>query len=642
MFLKSLKIEKNSGIIRDISFTKGLNLIIDETRTDVAQESGNNVGKTTVLKLIDYCLGGNGDNVYRDVEFKNKLNTHLEDFIKGNNVTVTLILKSDLSDDESQEITIRRNFLARSLKIQEINGEQYNQSEFDKKLKQLIFHTSSEKPTFRQIISKNIRYEKQRLDNTVRVLHATTTFEEYEALYFFWFGIDTDTASRKQKLQLEKSTEEAVLKRLKRETSLSQITQAISIIDLDIRELNLAKTNFNINKDYEADFQSLNNIKSNINKLSTDLGRLEIRRRIIVEAQEELQRQEFVADVEELREIYNSAEALMPEIQVTFEQLVAFHNKMLDEKVNFVTKELPILEQKLADLNSSLQAYLLEEIALSQKLDKAGAIDELESIIKKLNTKYQQKGAYEEQLRQWNTSTEKLERIEEELEEINAGISSYGQDLEASIALFNKYFSKISRKLYGEQFILSQSNNGRAYQLDVSSIGGLGTGKKKGLIAAFDIAYVEFCDEKGIPCLHFILHDQVENIHDNQLTLISEVTNEANVQFIVPVLRDKLPTDINPEQYKVLSLSQDDKLFRIESSQEDSHQVRAELSPSPVAPLAGTVESSAQVVESDETGQPPLSEYSPVPQPAPGTPRQVPEPAKVDQPQNKRIVSKKK
>jgi len=68
-------------------------------------------------------------------------------------------------------------------------------------------------------------------------------------------------------------------------------------------------------------------------------------------------------------------------------------------------------------------------------------------------------------------------------------------------------------------------------------------------------------DEKGLSCLHFILHDQIENIHDNQLSLISEVTTDANVQFIVPVLRDKLPPDINPDQYKVLSLSQDDKLF---------------------------------------------------------------------------------
>ena len=57
MFLKQLTIESAAGTIREISFRKGMNLIVDETQTDDQRESGNNVGKTTVLRLIDYCLG---------------------------------------------------------------------------------------------------------------------------------------------------------------------------------------------------------------------------------------------------------------------------------------------------------------------------------------------------------------------------------------------------------------------------------------------------------------------------------------------------------------------------------------------------------------------------------------------------------
>ena len=136
--------------------------------------------------------------------------------------------------------------------------------------------------------------------------------------------------------------------------------------------------------------------------------------------------------------------------------------------------------------------------------------------------------------------------------------------LETRISSFNKFFSKISNELYGEQFILSQDKNERAYELKISTIGGnLGTGKKKGQIAAFDIAYIQFCEDNDIPCLHFILHDQIENIHDNQLTLISDVVSSTNIQFVVPILRDKLPPDIAPELYKIISLSQNDKLFRV-------------------------------------------------------------------------------
>lgn len=57
MFIKKLIIEGTSGIIRDIEFKKGLNLILDDTPSDNIRATGNNVGKTTVLKLIDFCLG---------------------------------------------------------------------------------------------------------------------------------------------------------------------------------------------------------------------------------------------------------------------------------------------------------------------------------------------------------------------------------------------------------------------------------------------------------------------------------------------------------------------------------------------------------------------------------------------------------
>ncbi len=59
-------------------------------------------------------------------------------------------------------------------------------------LKELIFKTRSEHPTFKQLKSKNIRDEKNKLVQTIRVLNPFTTDVAYEALHLFWFGIDID------------------------------------------------------------------------------------------------------------------------------------------------------------------------------------------------------------------------------------------------------------------------------------------------------------------------------------------------------------------------------------------------------------------------------------------------------------------
>lgn len=428
----------------------------------------------------------------------------------------------------------------------------------------MIFYSSSDKPTFRQIISKNIRYEKNRLDNIVRILHSTTTFEEYEALYLFWLGIDTDTATRKQRLQSLKSAEENVLKSLKRDANESILKQALSVIERDIYELNQLKSRFNINENYEIDLTHLNELKSAINQLSTAITRIEVRKSIIVEAKQEIEKEYANVDVEQLREVYLSAGKFIPEMQTRFEEMLSFHNTMLKEKIKFIGGEIPKLNLELDRLTGILRENINKEKEIAIKLKKSGVISELEGIVYKLNLKFEQKGKFEEQLRQLNDATERLQAMETELTNINEGIAFYDKDLEEKIVQFNFFFSKVSQKLYDEQFILSHQKNSRAYELKVTSIdGNLGTGKKKGQIAAFDIAYIQFCDSNSIPCLHFILYDQVESIHDNQLTILAEVASQNNIQLVIPVLRDKLPPDLKPELYQVLILSQESKLFKI-------------------------------------------------------------------------------
>lgn len=200
MFLKQLLIGNDDFIIRDITFHKGINLILDNTKSDDKKESGNNVGKSTVIKLIDFCFGSKSESIYVDPEFK-KPNIQVENFLKENNIIITLKLVEDLEDSTSFELIIKRNFLKNSEKIQEVNGETIkDDKKFRQKLKELIFKSSEEKPTFKQIISKNIRDDKNRVEHTLKVLSPYDSQDAYEALYLYWLGINLDSSKRKQEL----------------------------------------------------------------------------------------------------------------------------------------------------------------------------------------------------------------------------------------------------------------------------------------------------------------------------------------------------------------------------------------------------------------------------------------------------------
>ena len=168
MFLKQLIIQNKNTIIRDIHFHKGINLIVDETPVGSSQQAtGNNVGKTTVLRLVDYCFGADGKNIYQDTEFNKQPNTTIENFLKENEIILTVVLVDNL-DAPIEQIVIRKNFLARNKKLQEINGKNIaDNKEFDKALKIELFKTEVDKPSFKQIISKNIRDEKNKMANII-------------------------------------------------------------------------------------------------------------------------------------------------------------------------------------------------------------------------------------------------------------------------------------------------------------------------------------------------------------------------------------------------------------------------------------------------------------------------------------------
>ena len=106
LIIRNQKTEKN---IRVINFKLGANLIVDISDITNQQETGNDVGKTTILRLIDYCLGGKPNEIYQNKESKSE-NLFIKNFLIENEVLLKLTLCSDF-DDPKTDIVIERNFV---------------------------------------------------------------------------------------------------------------------------------------------------------------------------------------------------------------------------------------------------------------------------------------------------------------------------------------------------------------------------------------------------------------------------------------------------------------------------------------------------------------------------------------------------
>ena len=569
MFLKTLTISSNHGLIRKITFHKGINLIVDESEEQI---TGNNVGKTTVLKLIDFCFGASPKTIYIDPESRRDVYKLVKDFLIEQNVLIELVITENLDDESAKKIVIERNFLSRNKMIRKINGSDFTEEEFELKLLNLIFPDHyAEKPTFRQIISHNIRYKDENINNTLKTLDKYTSDAEYETLYLYLLGCEFNKGNSKQEILKKLQLEYTYKKRLEKQQTKTAYETALSLIDSEIEELNKRKSSFNLNENLEADLDKLNTINYQINNTSSRLSKLTIRRDLIIEAEQELNSSKSEIDLQQIKLIYQQATNQITGIQKTFADLVRYHNEMIVEKVKYITKELPSLESNIKNEKDYLAKLLTEERATSSIIARSDSFEELEKLILKLNENFRKKGEYENIIQQLKEVEGDIKVYNIELDKIDNELFSddFEQTVKNQINKFNKYFAAISNELYGEKYALkydikTNKKGQRLYKFSAFNTN-LSSGKKQGEISCFDIAYTLFADEENMPCLHFLLNDKKELMHDNQLVKIKGVVNRSNIQFVASILKDKLPKELNKGEYFVVKLSQEDKLFRIEN-----------------------------------------------------------------------------
>lgn len=568
MFLKSLLISTPTKVIREINFHKGLNLIVDDTPNSETS-TGNNVGKTTILKLIDFCLGRDGSVIYKDPENKREEYKIVKDFLINEKVIITLTLVDDIETPHT-EVEISRNFLKRKEIICTINGENVNVGELETKLMHTIFPSLNiSKPTFRQIIAHNIRYEDIRLNNTLDILNAFTKTEEYETIYLFLFGCDYDEGRKREELIANIKSEEVYLKRLQRAHTKSAYKVALEDVGREIIKLEDQKSKLNINPQLDKDMSDLTAIKERLNSIGSQRNSLQIRRNIIQESIAGFNDQKFEYDLAQLQLIYQQASSLIPTLQHTFEEMVEYHNRMLANRIVFIESEIPNIEKQILALTKQFEELRLQEVALTEKITTSDTFEELENIILALNKQYTLKGQYSSIIEQIEEVEKDLKKYQQELSQIDDGLfaDDFQSRVDSQLSKFNAIFAEISDELYDERYavkadVVTNRKGQRNYKFSVMETN-LSSGKKQGEISCFDIAYTIFADQEGIPCLHFILNDKKELMHDHQLITLADIANRENIQFVASILKDKLPEQLQKEEYYVVELSESKKLFMI-------------------------------------------------------------------------------
>lgn len=568
MRIKKLIVRKtkpSEEIIRDITFnTKGLSLIVDSTPEDMV-ESGNSVGKSTAIKIIDLCLGAKSvKELYYDSDTRSE-NVEVKNFLIEYKVQAELVLV----ENGEKEFHIKRDLFPRGKKY--LLGQSYTEQDFWQELKKIIFGLEEDKPTFRQLIPKFVRLDNTAEDRIIKFLPSMTTTDTYDLVYCFLFQIYSEKLLSQRSEISDKLAEcQKTIQTLEKSnsiTSLSVLKQSLEIINADLSDLTDKRKNLSYMDAYREELDTKRKLTLSINELQANMQFLEFEIQNIAGSITKLAQDKKDTDFSTLQAIYTEAQSYIPNLQKSFEDMVKFHNTMIQNRIDFINLQLRNKQDLLDQYSSKLNILLAEKEKVTVDALDEGLLDELNALNRQIEDLSLKKGEILQSINLLEEQDQIRSNLSKELSEIEGKMKSDG--LEEKLKKFNQIFSGYCDKLYGEKYLLAYNENWKdekKFPISIASLGGnVGTGKKKAVIVAYDLAYMQYSIDAHMQVPRFVIHDKMENTHIHQLRTIFEICDSIEGQYIMPILRERI--DKIDEEYvekaKVLELSSTNKFFKV-------------------------------------------------------------------------------
>ena len=569
MYLKKLTITKDNGdVIRQIKFFKGLNLIVGISNKD---GTSNSLGKTTLIRCLNYCFGGKIEEFYTDNENKKIENTAVKDFLISNQLKFELTLGYNLETASISDIKISRQITINSKtskidSIDCINGETYSHESFNETLKQKLFSLKEPKPTFRQLIPKFVRNKDYEVRNILKYLHASTSILDYSTIWLFLFGFENI-----KKINTNLSLNNELKKILENYKALKTIVpnglqQKIDLLEVELSQKKELRDSFQIENRYAQDEDELAVLQSNIYSIEESITKLTLDKDVLVERLNTLINDEFKYDAKNVKYIYEEANLLNIDVQRKFEDTINFHNGMLKNEESYLLKRIAKIDEKLNTLFSIRLTSIESYNSVLSKLGQQGSLAEytkLNESITKLSSEISNDKALLGQ----------LAALAQDKIAINTQLDSLIFSLKESISvftknninIFNTYFSNYSESIYKEKWYVTFDED--SYRFDIKAFeSNAGSGKKQTLVAAFDIAYMSFIQDKNInlPYPRFTTQDKIEIIDIKELYKLADLVLNSNGQLIAPIIQDKFDNlDESFTGSVILELSSSNRFFGI-------------------------------------------------------------------------------
>lgn len=565
MQLVSLQVYKDLEEIRSLRFNDGLNIITN------IEDDGNQIGKSTVLRVINFCLGSDGKNIWHDPESKVS-NVDIEKLVTSGRITFVLNMKINDTD-----YCIKRRIFQLHQKKRVIN-------KIDSHINDLAFDTNNKfkgalapllgfslkNPTYSAIKNRLVRLDKNTASHIYRYLNSSTSDRQYVVYYSYIFGFSghNDLVEEMAK-QDEKSRRESRVDILLNGNTEQNIKDKIESIDDEIFVLKQKEKDFDFKDMQNQGVEKLNSIRESISTLTESVTKLNIRTSYTDKTIDSYLSQNTQIDLKLVEKIYLEAKELSPDINKSLEDVISFHNSLISKKVDYLLEKKIEYKNELNILTIELNKKLDKEKILISSLINDSHLSGFIIIENELRDKYEERGRITVILDEVVSENSKISDLKEDIRKLRTKNKKHIEMLKDDVSKFNKKFRTLSREIF-KTFALSVNvdNKSDTNEIEFSIVNQnkvSGDGAPRAASLAFDMALVEYNKENFSNLPQFTLQDYLEAADQDKLAILAKRAVSDKVQVVMSVLKDKLVSldEKFIEKHTILKLNKNNKFFKI-------------------------------------------------------------------------------
>ncbi len=545
--MKLLQLTSNKESFKHVIFKPGLNLVLaDRTEKSSATDSRNGVGKTTLLQIIDYCLGGRileGDSLYKLGGKEWEFTLDLE--VSGHTLAITRSV-----DASEVDIVGDGTYTLGLTDKPDAGGVVIGPGEWSDWLGANCFGLPlradriPNAPAFRGLLRHFLRFRDDAYNSPFKTFGSQPPVQ-IQAENAFLLGLNWEYAVEWQRLKDRDKTLRALsgadVEELGQELAELQARRARETSQLHRLEDDIKE--FRVLPEYRE-------VESRANDAATEMrnitNQILITRREIDLYLEQASTEFTQADQASVETLFNEVGVVFPEgLRRTLDQTRDFHASVSANRRQYLESEIRRLNGIQDRRNQVLQGLEQRRRDDMRLLESHGALEDYAEMQKRL-------GALSASVTELSVRIESIQDIRRGKSALKAETLELAErvelDLEERRSSYDDVLSRFSEAfetLYGDEafLLVDVGDAGYRYTVRVPREGSTGTGKVG--IFAYDLAITEAWSARKAGC-GFLAHDSVlfDGVDERQtasaMALAAGSADEYGYQYILTANSDDL------------------------------------------------------------------------------------------------------